>query len=127
MESSMRENIKYKLQEYFQGKYVRKDLTKKIKEGANVPIYVLEYLLGKYCNDDNTDLADGVERVKETIKSNFVRPDESQKILSLLRANGNYTVIDRVTVVLNIKKNCYEAVFSNLGLSNVPISDKYTI
>ena len=127
MESSMRENIKYKLQEYFQGKYVRKDLTKKIKEGANVPIYVLEYLLGKYCNDDNTDLADGVERVKETIKSNFVRPDESQKILSLLRANGNYTVIDRVTVVLNIKKNCYEAVFSNLGLSNVPISDKYPI
>ena len=127
VESSMRENIKYKLQEYFQGKYVRKDLTKKIKEGANVPIYVLEYLLGKYCNDDNTDLADGVERVKETIKSNFVRPDESQKILSLLRANGNYTVIDRVTVVLNIKKNCYEAVFSNLGLSNVPISDKYPI
>ena len=112
-----RETIKAKLRELFNGKIVRKDLTKKIKEGANVPVYVLEFLLGQYCSIDDPDLIEkGVETVKRILADNYVRPDEAQKILSVLRSRGSYTVIDKLTVSLNIKKNIYEAEFSNLGL-----------
>ncbi len=120
------EVLKYKLREYFDGKIVRKDLTKKIKEGANVPVYVLEFLLGQYCNTDNEEeIEAGVDTVKRILANNFVRPDEAQKILSVLRKNGRYTVIDMVSVGLNLKKNRYEAVFSNLGVAEVPISEHY--
>lgn len=123
---SNRESIKEKLQENFDGKVVRKDLTKKIKEGANVPVYVLEFLLGQYCSSsDEKVIEDGVETVKKILSDNFVRPDESQKTLSMLRSRGSYTVIDRVTVSLNIKKDCFEAEFSNLGLRGIPIDDEY--
>ncbi|WP_305085331.1 protease Lon-related BREX system protein BrxL [uncultured Dubosiella sp.] len=97
------EVLKEKLREHFAGKIVRKDLTKKMKEGANVPVYVLEFLLGKYCGSD----------------------DEAQKTLSVLRTKGFYTVIDKVTIHLNIKKNRYEAEFSNLGIKEIPVSDEY--
>lgn len=118
--------IKNKLRESFDGKIVRKDLTKKIKEGANVPVYVLEFLLGQYCSSDDEEIiADGVKTVKHILSDNFVRPDEAQKILSLLRRSGSYTVIDKITVQLNIKDDCYEAEFSNLGLRGIPISDDY--
>ena len=118
--------IKTKLKTCFDGKIVRKDLTKKIKEGANVPIYVLEFLLGQYCcSDDPEIIQKGVENVKRILADNFVRPDEAQKILSVLRSRGSYTVIDKITVNLNIKKDIYEAEFSNLGLKTVPISDEY--
>ena len=121
-----REVIKEKLRQYFDGKIVRKDLTNKIKEGANVPVYVLEFLLGQYCSsDDEETIESGVENVKRILADNFVRPDEAQKILSILRARGSYTVIDKLTVNLNIKKDCFEAEFSNLGLKNVPIDDEY--
>ncbi len=121
-----REAIKEKLRQYFDGKIVRKDLTNKIKEGANVPVYVLEFLLGQYCSsDDEETIESGVENVKRILADNFVRPDEAQKILSVLRARGSYTVIDKLTVNLNIKKDCFEAEFSNLGLKNVPIDDEY--
>ena len=80
---STREEIKNKLRQNFDGKIVRKDLTKKIKEGANVPVYVLEFLLGQYCSsDDETVIEKGVQNVKRILADNFVRPDESQKILS---------------------------------------------
>lgn len=125
-EESIREIIKDKLRQNFDGKIVRKDLTKKIKEGANVPVYVLEFLLGQYCSsDDDAVIEEGVQRVKHILADNFVRPDEAQKILSLLRQKGSYTVIDKITVSLNIKKDCYESEFSNLGLKAIPISDEY--
>lgn len=125
-EESTREVIKDKLRQNFDGKIVRKDLTKKIKEGANVPVYVLEFLLGQYCSsDDDAVIEEGVQRVKHILADNFVRPDEAQKILSLLRQKGSYTVIDKITVSLNIKKDCYESEFSNLGLKAIPISDEY--
>ena len=114
---SSREIIKDKLRQHFDGKIVRKDLTKKIKEGANVPVYVLEFLLGQYCSsDDDGIIEQGVQKVKRILADNFVRPDEAQKILSMLRQSGSHTVIDKITVQLNIKKDCYEAEFSNLGL-----------
>ena len=121
-----REIIKGKLREHFDGKIVRKDLTKKIKEGANVPVYVLEFLLGQYCSSDDEEVIEqGIEHVKRILADNFVRPDEAQKILSVLRSRGSFTVIDKITVCLNIKRDVYEAEFSNLGLKTVPISDEY--
>ena len=121
-----RDIIKDKLREHFFGKIVRKDLTKKIKEGANVPVYVLEFLLGQYCSSDDEEVIEkGVENVKRILADNFVRPDEAQKILSVLRSRGSYTVIDKITVNLNIQRNIYMAEFSNLGLKNIPIADEY--
>ena len=123
---STREIIKERLRQHFDGKIVRKDLTKKIKEGANVPVYVLEFLLGQYCSsDDDAVIEAGVANVKHILADNFVRPDEAQKILSVLRSKGSHTVIDKITVSLNIKKNIYEAEFSNLGLKNIPVADEY--
>ena len=123
---SSSEIIKEKLQANFDGKIVRKDLTKKIKEGANVPVYVLEFLLGQYCSSDDPEIVEnGVQTVKRILADNFVRPDEAQKILSVLRKKGSHTVIDMITVRLDIKKDCFFAEFSNLGLTNVPIADEY--
>lgn len=123
---STSEIIKNKLRQYFNGKIVRKDLTKKIKEGANVPVYVLEFLLGQYCSSDDDEVIEqGVSRVKRILADNFVRPDEAQKILSKLRSSGSHTVIDMITVNLNMRDNIYEADFSNLGVRGVPIADEY--
>ena len=103
LELSPNEEINRKLRACFDGKIVRKDLTKSIKEGANVPVYVLEFLLGQYCSsDDPSIIEDGVANVKRILADNYVRPDEAQKILSLLRQRGSHTVIDKITVNLNI-------------------------
>ncbi|MCD7766520.1 MAG: protease Lon-related BREX system protein BrxL [Lachnospiraceae bacterium] len=121
-----REVIRRKLRQNFDGKIVRKDLTKKIKEGANVPVYVLEFLLGQYCSSDDPEIVEqGVQNVKRILADNFVRPDEAQKILSKLRSHGSHTVIDLITVRLDLKQNVYIADFSNLGISNIPIADEY--
>lgn len=110
----------------FAGKIVRKDLTKKIKEGANVPVYVLEYLLGMYCSSiDNEIIEEGVKNVKRILAENFVRPDEAEKIKSKLREQESYSVIDKITVRLNTRKDIYEAEFSNLGIKEVPIIAEY--
>ena len=78
--------LNQKLRQVFDGKIVRKDLTKAIKEGANVPVYVLEFLLGQYCGSEDEEIVEkGVQNVKHILADNFVRPDESQKVLSLLR------------------------------------------
>lgn len=82
--------IKEKLKEHFSGKIVRKDLTKQIKEGANVPVYVLEFLLGQYCSSDEDNVIEaGVSKVKKILADNFVRPDEAKKILSIFRPKKN--------------------------------------
>ena len=125
-ELSPNETINKKLRTYFDGKIVRKDLTKSIKEGANVPVYVLEFLLGQYCSsDDPTIIEEGVNNVKKILAENYVRPDEAEKIKSILRERGAYTVIDRITARLNIKEDRYEAEFSNLGLKDIPIAPEY--
>lgn len=120
------DELSVKLNQHFAGKVVRKDLTQKLKQGANVPIYVLEYLLGMYCaTDDEDSINAGVERVKNILADNFVRPDEAEKIKSKIREMSRYTVIDKLTVKLNEKKDIYVAEFSNLGLKNVEISANY--
>lgn len=121
-----REVIKQKLRKQFDGKIVRKDLTKKIKEGANVPTYVLEFLLGQYCSSDDEEIVQkGIETVKHILADNYVRPDEAEKVLSRLRQRGAMTIIDQVTVELNLRYDYYEARFSNLGLSGIPIPESY--
>ncbi|MFF2444529.1 protease Lon-related BREX system protein BrxL [Priestia megaterium] len=120
------EDLNKKLNTHFAGKVVRKDLTKKIKAGANVPVYVLEYLLGMYCaTDEESSIQDGVEMVKKILSDNFVRPDEAEKIKSKIKEMRQYTIIDKISVKLNEKKDLYEAEFSNLGLKGVPISAHY--
>ena len=126
LQLSPNEEIDRKLRAAFDGKIVRKDLTKSIKEGANVPIYVLEFLLGQYCSsDDPSVIEEGVNNVKKILADNYVRPDEAQKILSMLRQRGSFTVIDKISVNLNIKKDRYEAEFSNLGIKNIEIGEEY--
>lgn len=114
------------LNTHFAGKVVRKDLTKLIKEGANVPVYVLEYLLGMYCaSNDDAVIQNGLKNVKRILTENYVRPDEAEKVKSLVRESGSYKVIDKVTVKLNEKRDVYEALLSNLGVKNAEISDTY--
>jgi len=111
------------LNEHLAGRVVRKDLTKLIKEGANVPVYVLEYLLGMYCASDDPEVIEkGMLNVKNVLVENYVRPDEAEKIKSLVRERGSYKVIDRIQVTLNEKKDKYEASFSNLGIKDADIS-----
>jgi ATP-dependent Lon protease len=115
-----------KLNDEFAGRVVRKDLTNLIKAGANVPVYVLEYLLGMYAaTDDEASIQEGVERVKKILSDNFVRPDEAEKIKSRIRELGQYSIIDKVTVSLNPKIDTYEAEFSNLGLKGVPTPSNF--
>ena len=110
------------LNEHFAGRVVRKDLTKLVKEGANVPVYVLEYLLGNYCaSNDSAVIEDGLKTVKQVLAENYVRPDEAEKVKSTIRERGSLKVIDKVTVKLNEKRDVYEALLSNLGTKGVEI------
>ena len=124
-EYDLQDDLNTKLKHYFDGKIVRKDLTKRVKEGANVPVYVLEYLLGKYCSQDDALIEQGVQTVKNILANNYVRPDEAQKILSKLKEMGSYSIIDVVTVKLDYKTDTYYATFSNLGLKDIPINPDF--
>lgn len=91
-----------------------------------MPVYALEFLLGQYCSSDDEEVIEqGVQNVKRILADNFVRPDEAQKILSRLRSRGSHTVIDMITVNLNMRENIYQADFSNLGIRGIPIADEY--
>src|SRR3974390_2593548 len=110
------------LNRHFGGKVVRKDLTKLVKEGANVPVYVLEYLLGNYCaSDDEEVISEGLKTVKDVLARNYVRPDEAEKVKSLIRERGSLKIIDKVTVSLNERRDVYEALLSNLGVKGVEV------
>ncbi|MCK4486592.1 MAG: protease Lon-related BREX system protein BrxL, partial [Desulfobacterales bacterium] len=111
------------LNQHFAGRVVRKDLTKLVKEGANVPVYVLEYLLGQHCASDNEEIIqDGLTTVKRILAENYVRPDEAEKVKSVIRERGSLKIIDKVTVKLNEKRDVYEALLSNLGTKGIEIS-----
>src|SRR3954451_2469045 len=110
------------LNRHFAGKVVRKDLTKLVKEGANVPVYVLEYLLGSYCaSDDEEIIREGLDTVKKVLAENYVRPDEKEKVKSTIRERGSLKIIDKVTVTLNEKRDVYEAILGNLGVSRIEV------
>ncbi len=115
-----------KINQHFAGKVVRKDLTSRIKGNASIPTYVLEYLLGQYCaTDDEQTIEEGVATVKSIISKHFVHREEAQAIKSTIREKGSHRIIDKVSVKLNDKKDCYEASFSNLGLMRVPLNDTF--
>lgn len=120
------ESISKLLLEHFPGRVVRKDLTKLIKEGANVPVYVLEYLLGMYCaSDDEAVIEEGMKSVKKILAENYVRPDEAEKVKSKVRELGSYKIIDKVGVKLNTKRDVYEAALWNLGVGHIEIEPHY--
>ena len=126
LESAAGASLDDLLNTHFAGKVVRKDLTKLIKEGANVPVYVLEYLLGMYCaSNDEATIQKGLQMVKRVLAENYVRADEAEKVKSKVRESGTYKVIDKITVKLNEKRDLYEALLSNLGVKNAEISDTY--
>lgn len=126
LESAAGASLDDLLNTHFAGKVVRKDLTKLIKEGANVPVYVLEYLLGMYCaSNDEATIQNGMQMVKRVLAENYVRADEAEKVKSKVRESGTYKVIDKITVKLNEKRDLYEALLSNLGVKNAEISDTY--
>ena len=119
-------DLQSKILNAFSGKVVRKDLAFLVKGGLPVPTYVLEYLLGQYCaSDDEQVIADGLEKVKQIIKENYVHRAESESVKGRIRENGRHRIIDKVTAVLNEKADEYQASFANLGLMNVPISTDY--
>ncbi|MDA0284113.1 MAG: protease Lon-related BREX system protein BrxL, partial [Planctomycetota bacterium] len=94
-----------------------------VKEGANVPVYVLEYLLGSYCaSNDEEVIRDGLVTVKKILAENYVRPDEAEKVKSTIRERGSLKVIDKVTVTLNEKRDVYEALLGNLGVKGIEVS-----
>ena len=110
------------LNRHFAGKAVRKDLTKLVKEGANVPVYVLEYLLGQHCaSNDEQVIREGLKTVKEILANNYVRPDEAEKIKSIIKERGSLKIIDKATVSLNEKRDVYEAVLGNLGVKGAEV------
>ncbi len=116
------DQLDIKLNQVYAGRVVRKDLTKRLKEGASVPVYVLEYLLGMYCaTDDDRAIEQGIQTVKKILSENYVRPDESESVKSKIRERGRFTVIDRLTVKLNEKADIYQASFTNLGLKAVKV------
>jgi predicted ATP-dependent Lon-type protease len=110
----------------FAGKVVRKDLVRKVKVGANVPVYVLEYLLGKYCATDDPHAIDaGLRLVNTTLANNFVRPDEANKAQSYVKEKGYYTLIDKVKVGYLSDDDKYWAEIVNFGHRYVHVPDHY--
>ena len=118
-------SLQDKIIAHFEGKVVRKDLSKSVKGNAVVPTYVLEYLLGQHCASFDEDIInDGLNKVKDIIKNNFVHRDEAEMIKSQVRERGSYRLIDKITVKLNEKRDIYEASFSNLGINAAKIDDE---
>jgi ATP-dependent Lon protease len=110
----------------FAGKVVRKDLVRKVKVGVNVPVFVLEYLLGKYCaTDDTAAIEAGLRVVNTTISSNFVRPDEANKAQSLVKDKGKHTLIDKVKVRYLSDDDKYWAELLNFGHKFVHVPEHF--
>ena len=117
-----------KVLENFPGKVVRKDLTSLMKKGANVPTYVLEYLLGMYCaTDDEEAIEIGIGKIKKILSENYVRPDQSEYVKSKIKENGQYTVIDKITVVFDDREDKYVARFTNLRMDPFEVSSDLVV
>ena len=117
-----------KVLDNFPGKVVRKDLTSLMKKGANVPTYVLEYLLGMYCaTDDEEAIEAGLVKIKKILSENYVRPDQSEYIKSKIKENGQYTIIDKITVELDEHEDKYIAYFTNLNMDPFEVSSDLVV
>lgn len=122
----MNNELDKKLNEYFAGRVVRKDLTQSIKSGANIPTFVLEYLLGMYCaSDDPQIIENGVKKVKAIIDANFMRYDENDLIKARIKELGSYTIIDKISASLDERNNVYEGKFFNLDIGSFLVSTEY--
>jgi ATP-dependent Lon protease len=111
-----------KINKYYAGLVVRKDLVKTVKGNAIVPSYVLEYLLGQYCaTNDEDSINSGIETVKEILSKHYVHRNEAGLIRSIIKEKGRHKVIDKISVSLNDKADVYEAEFANLGIKKVLI------
>ncbi|MEG2934273.1 MAG: BREX system Lon protease-like protein BrxL, partial [Gordonibacter sp.] len=120
------DDLDHKVVEAFPGKIVRKDLTALMKRGANVPTFVLEYLLGMYCStDDNESVEQGLDRIRRILAQNYVRADESERIKSKIRDLRTYTIIDKVTAKVDEYRDIHVATFSNLSIDPVVMPDEY--
>ena len=118
--------LQEKIMDAFQGKVVRKDLAFQVKGNLPVPTYVLEYLLGQYCaSDDEQVIEEGLEKVKSVIRNNYVNRADAEIVKGKIHEAGRYRIIDKVSVVLNERMDCYVASFANLGLSGIPIATDY--
>ena len=119
-------NLQEKILDAFLGKVVRKDLAFLVKGGLPVPTYVLEYLLGQYCaSDDEEDIEQGLEKVKEVIRNNYVHRAEAEIVKGKIKEQGRHRIIDKVSVTLNDRADEYHAQFANLGLTGIPIGAEY--
>ena len=122
----MNTELQNKVMEAFIGKVVRKDLAFLVRGNLPVPTYVLEYLLGQYCaSDDQEQIKQGLEKVKEVITNNYVQRQDAEMIKGLIRDKGRYRIIDNISVQLSERDDEYHATFANLGISHVPIGTQY--
>jgi ATP-dependent Lon protease len=113
-----------KLLELFQGYVVRKDIVRSLKGAANVPVFVLEYLLANSCStDDEKKIAEGVASVQRVLHDHYVNPDEANLVQAKVRENGHYKVIDKISVRLDATKDKYWAELSNLNIRDANIED----
>src|SRR5262245_64080458 len=113
-----------KVADAFPGKVVRKDLVRKVKVGANVPVFVLEYLLGKYCaSSDAMAIQMGIDVVNKTLAESYVSPDEATRAQAKLKEKGRHTFIDKVSVRLLPSDDKYWATLANFGDKYVHITD----
>ncbi|MCI6014391.1 MAG: BREX system Lon protease-like protein BrxL [Coprobacillus sp.] len=122
------DNLDRKIIQNFPGKIVRKDLTELMKKGSNVPTYVLEYLLGMYCStDDTTIIENGMNKIRNILSENYVKPDQSEYIKSKIRQNGTYTIIDKIRVTLDEREDKYVAHFTNLNVAPFEVSSDLVV
>lgn len=119
-----RDPLDIKANDVLAGRVVRKDLVAKVKVGENVPVFVLEYLLGKYCaSSDEVAIQMGVTVVKDALAQNYIRPDEATKAQSRVKEQGRFTFIDKVKV--RLADSDYWAELTHFGHSHVHIPDHY--
>lgn len=118
--------LQQKILDAFIGKVVRKDLAFLVKGNLPVPTYVLEYLLGQYCaSDDTVIIEEGLEKVKDVIRNNYVHRADAEEVKGKIREAGKYRIIDKISVILNDRADEYDATFANLGLANIPIPAEF--
>jgi ATP-dependent Lon protease len=115
-----------KLADVFEGRVVRKDLVRKIKVGANVPVFVLEYLLGKYCaTDDEAAIEAGLRVVNNTLAESFIRLEEANKAQALVKEKERHTFIDKVSVRYLQDDDKYWAQSLNFGSKYIHVPEKF--
>ena len=119
--------LQEKITSVFSGKVVRKDLAFQVKGGLPVPTYVLEYLLAQFCTTDEEVIREGLEKVKDIIRNNYINRAEAEEIKGRIRESGSYTIIDKISVVLNERSDEYNASFANLGITGIPVSSNYVV